>query len=76
MIMESLSSTFQVAEIELFYRTKVKASVHVTIKSSRDAYKVLIQSWDQNKIEFLEQSKDLLLNMTNRVFRNLCIIKR
>ena len=38
--MESVSSTSQVAEIELFYRTKVKPSDRVTIKSSGDTIKL------------------------------------
>lgn len=58
---------FQVAEIELVYKTKVKASERPKITCSKDAYKVLRQTWDENKIEFVEQFKILLLNRANKV---------
>ncbi|MEP7374639.1 MAG: JAB domain-containing protein [Chitinophagaceae bacterium] len=58
---------FQVAEIELVYKTKVKASERPKITCSKEAYKVLRQTWDENKIEFVEQFKILLLNIANKV---------
>lgn len=61
------SALYQVAEIELVYKTKVKASERPQIKASADAYKVLKQSWDENKIEFVEQFKVVLLNRANKV---------
>jgi len=61
------SALYQVAEIELVYKTKVKASERPQIKASADAYKVLKQSWDGNKIEFVEQFKVVLLNRANKV---------
>ncbi len=57
----------QVSEVELSYRTKVKATDRVTVKTSQDAYKVFIQTWDQNRIEFVEQFKVLLVNRANKV---------
>ena len=51
-----------VSEIELIYKTKVKASERPQIKSSKDAYQIVLSSWDHNKIEFFEQFKILLLN--------------
>lgn len=56
-----------VSEIELIYKTKVKASERPLIKSSRSAYKIVLSTWDPNKIEFIEQFKILLLNNSNRV---------
>ena len=70
MIMESTlnpSALYQVAEIELIYKTKVKASERPQIKASADAYEVLKGSWDENKIEFVEQFKIVLLNRANKV---------
>lgn len=56
-----------VSEIELIYKTKVKASERPLIKSSRSAYEIVLSTWDPNKIEFIEQFKILLLNNSNRV---------
>lgn len=56
-----------VSEIELIYKTKVKASERIQIKSSRDAYKLVLSNWDQGKIEFFEQFKILLLNQSYKV---------
>lgn len=68
--MESVINTqhlYQVAEIELVYRSMVKPSLRPKITSSKTAYEVLLQSWDENKIEFVEQFKILLMNTANRV---------
>jgi DNA repair protein RadC len=61
------SAQCQVAEVELVYKSKVKASQRPQIRTSRDCYEVLLQSWDENKIELLEQFKIMLLNRSNRV---------
>ncbi len=57
----------KVAEVELVYKTKVKASERPLIKTPKDSYEILLQVWDQNKIEFQEEFKVLLLNRANRV---------
>lgn len=57
----------KVAEVELIYKSKVKASERPVIRSSYDTYNVLRQIWDQNKIEMLEEFKVLLLNRGNKV---------
>lgn len=70
MIMETKitkKGLLQVAEIELVYKTKVKASERPKITCSKDAYKLLLETWDENKIEFVEQFKILLLNRGNKV---------
>lgn len=61
------SPVFQVAEIELIYKLKVKASERPMVSTSKDAYEVLKQCWDDNKIDLLEQFKILLLNRGNKV---------
>ncbi|MEZ5017278.1 MAG: JAB domain-containing protein [Flavipsychrobacter sp.] len=58
---------YKISEVELVYRTKVKASERPTVKSSIDAYNILLQYWDGNKIELLEQFKILLLNRASKV---------
>ncbi len=57
----------QIAEVELIYKTKVKASERPYIKTSKDGYDLLLKTWDENKIDFVEQFKVLLLNRANRV---------
>lgn len=58
---------FEVAEIQLTYKTKVKPSLRPKITSSREAYTILLDSWDEDKLEFVEQFKVLLLNRANKV---------
>ena len=65
-IME-VSALYEVAEIELSYKSKIKAANRPMIKSSKDAYEILFKSWDENKIEFIEQFKVLFINRANRV---------
>ena len=54
------------AEIRLIYKTKVKPADRPQIKSSEDAYKLFLKSWDQNTIEHVEEFKILLLNRSNK----------
>jgi len=61
------SDLYIVAEVELVYKTKVKASERPKVTSSADAYRIFIQSWDECKIDFVEQFKVLLLNRGNKV---------
>jgi DNA repair protein RadC len=56
-----------VAEVELVYKSKVKPSERPLIKSSKECYDLLLQTWDENKIEFVEQFKVILMNRANRV---------
>ena len=58
---------FEVAEIQLTYKSKVSPSLRPKITSSRDAYQVLNKYWDEGKIDFVEQFKVLLLNRANKV---------
>ena len=57
----------QVAEVELVYRSKVKASERPLISSSFDAYTLLKELWDDGKMDLVEQFKVLFLNRANRV---------
>ncbi|MEO8534511.1 MAG: JAB domain-containing protein [Flavobacterium sp.] len=55
------------SEIELIYKTKVKASERPHITSSEAAYELALKNWNPGKIEFFEQFKILLLNKSNKV---------
>ena len=57
----------QIAEVELIYKTKIKASERPLVKTSKEAADLLKQIWNENKIDFVEQFKVLLLNKANRV---------
>jgi DNA repair protein RadC len=56
-----------VAEVELIYKTKVKASQMLKITSSKDVYETLLAGWDENLIDFLEQFKIILVNRASKV---------
>lgn len=58
---------YQVAEIQLIYKSNVKPSLRPKINCSKDAYHVLIETWDENKIDLLEQFKVMLTNRANKV---------
>ena len=57
----------EIAEVELIYKSKIKASQRPHIKTSKDAADLLKQSWDENKIDFIEQFKVMFLNRGNKV---------
>ncbi len=63
----NVSALYEVAEVELIYKSKVKASIRSQITSSKEAYQVFLKAWDENKIEFVEQFKVLFLNKANKV---------
>jgi len=56
-----------VAEIQLTYKTSVKASERPKIDKSQDVYLVLQEHWNFEIIEFIEEFKIMLLNRANRV---------
>ena len=64
---EISTQLYKVAEVELTYRTKVKASQRPQINCSGDAYDLFKQVWEEGKIELVEQFKVLLLNRANKV---------
>lgn len=69
MIMETTrkNQSLQVAEIQLVYRSHVKASMRPQISTSKDAEAILRQTWDADTIEFVEHFKILLVNRANKV---------
>ena len=61
------TTNYQVAEIQLIYKSNVKPSLRPRINVSMDACNVLLDSWDANKLELVEQFKVLLINRANKV---------
>lgn len=57
----------KIAEIELVYKTVIKASDRPVINASHDSFELLKEFWNFDKIDFVEQFKILLLNRRNRV---------
>ncbi|HEV7620437.1 MAG TPA: JAB domain-containing protein, partial [Flavisolibacter sp.] len=62
-----VSGEAKVSEIDLVYKSKIKASERPTISSSQDAYNLFRVLWEEGKIDFIEQFKMLLLNRANKV---------
>jgi len=63
--MENLS--FKVAEIEISYRPAFQLAELPEINSSREAYEVLMDRWDDGRLELVEEFKVILLNRRGRV---------
>ncbi len=63
----NLKKQHEVAEIQLTYKSKVKASSRPKISNSGDVYSLLLGNWDDSKLEFVEQFKVMLTNRANRV---------
>lgn len=61
------NSLLMVSEIKVSYMPKFKAWDRPMIRSSKDAYEILFNNWDLNRIEMTEQFFILLLNRANHV---------
>ncbi|HJU45506.1 MAG TPA: JAB domain-containing protein [Chitinophagaceae bacterium] len=57
----------QITEIEVSYKTTLSSSERPRITDAQDAYRILLQSWNKDKIELVEQFKVLFLNRDNKV---------
>lgn len=57
----------RVAEIQLSYKTNLKPSERPQITSSRECYNLLLSTWEESRLEFVEEFKVLLLNRAQRV---------
>ena len=57
----------KVAEVELVYKTKVKASERPLIKTSKDCYETFLKVWNEYRMEMQEEFKVLLINRASRV---------
>lgn len=58
---------FEVAEIKLSYSGKVKASQRPKATCSSQVFEVFSQAWSEDRIEFVEDFKVMLLSRDNRV---------
>ena len=56
-----------VAEVQLVYKSTLKASLRPKINSTIEASEVLKQHWNYETIEFIEEFKLMLLSRANRV---------
>lgn len=65
--MNILKTISKVAEIEMVYKTTVKASERPKVSRSEEVYHLFMQTWDENKLEFVEEFKVMLLNKANKV---------
>lgn len=65
---EQCNPLFKASEVQLKYKTKVKASDRYKVSSSQSAYKLLIENFfDEETIEHKESFKIVLLNQGNKV---------
>lgn len=55
-------SLYRVNEVEIVYKNKTPFQERIQITQSSTAYDILRQSWDENRIELVEQFKILLLD--------------
>ncbi|MNK15586.1 hypothetical protein D3C87_337320 [compost metagenome] len=58
---------FNVAEVQLSYKPHFKAQERPKITSSKQAYQIMLDNWELNLINYIEQAKMILLNRNNRV---------
>jgi DNA repair protein RadC len=58
---------WQVAEIQLSYKSTVKPSQRPKINGSRDACNILKETWNESTIELCEHFKVLFTNRANKV---------
>lgn len=57
----------KVSEVELIYRSKIKASERPKLKDSAEVYKFLFANWNLDTIELFEEFRVLYLNNANKV---------
>tara|TARA_R110002020_G_scaffold356426_3_gene569010 strand:- start:17 stop:247 length:231 start_codon:yes stop_codon:yes gene_type:complete len=58
---------YEVAGIKLSSSVQIKSSLCPKGASSRQVYEVFAQAWDQDRLEFVEDFKVMLLSRANRV---------
>ena len=56
-----------ISEVQLVYRTKVKASERLHVKSSKDAFDIFMESWELDSIEVIFKQL-IYLNFAEEVF--------
>ena len=58
---------YQVTEVQLVYKSKVKPSQRPKITNSTDVHQIFMSCWDDTKMELAEQFKVMLLNRAHKV---------
>jgi DNA repair protein RadC len=64
-----------ISEVSLVYKSRIKASERPKVTCSRDAFKLLLDHWNPDTIEHVEEFKMLLLNRSNSVLGIIDIAK-
>jgi DNA repair protein RadC len=64
---QNQSNMLMAAEVELVYKSKVKASDRPKITLPKDAYRIFRNSWNEDELELRECFKIMMLNRANRV---------
>lgn len=62
-----------VSDVKLIYHPKLKPTDRAMIRSSQDAYRLFLESWDMDTIFLQEQCKLMFLNHANRVLGMMLI---
>jgi len=57
----------RIAEVKMVYKTRVKPSDRPVIKSSADVFRTVMDTWDKDTLEYIEEFKLLLLNRANKL---------
>ena len=61
------SKVFQVTEIDLVYKTPNDYCDRPVIRNSKDAYQLFLQSWEDGKMELIEQFRVLFMSNSGKV---------
>ena len=61
----NMNNLYKVSEVKLAYETTVERDKKVKVTTSEEAYKLMLNNWEQ--IEYRESFKILLLNRNNQV---------
>ncbi|HVM86689.1 MAG TPA: JAB domain-containing protein [Puia sp.] len=64
---KGLVTLMEVSEVELIYKSKIKASKRPVITSAEDAHRLFKKYWNKNSIELVEEFYAMFLNRSNRV---------
>jgi DNA repair protein RadC len=67
--METIKTQSQVAEIELVYRPKIDVMKARKVSSSNCAYQIFKEVWGEDKIQFVESFKIILVEIYFQVPR-------
>lgn len=57
--------TAKIAKIKISYRNKIHPDNRIIVKDSKDAYHLLLKSWNKNYIQIVEEAKLLMLDKRN-----------